>query len=306
MIKVGIIGFGKSAKIFHLPSLKILADKFTVTAFLSSQEELIRKEYPNAKVYSEIENFLNDPQIDLVIITSPNHLHYEQAKASLIAGKHVIIEKPFVVHPEDGEELINIAKTKNLKLSVYHNRRWDKGFLSAQELINNNSLGDIYHYETHFDRWRPEATDNWRNNLGLGSGLLYDLGSHLIDQALFLFGEPDEIIADLDIQRPNSKSIDYFHLIFKYKSKMRAILHASCLTQNPGNHITVHGSKGTFIEKDLDPQENNLAKGLAPTSYQNFYKQMAEAISENASVPVEANTALSVIKIIHKILQTAS
>ena len=148
MIRVGIIGFGKSARIFHLSSLKLLSDKFTVIAFLSSQADLIKKEYPSAEVYSEINSFLNNSKIDLVIITSPNHIHYQQAKSSLMAGKHVIVEKPFVIDSKEGEDLINIAKSRNLKLSVYHNRRWDKGFLTAIELIKNKQLGDIYHYET--------------------------------------------------------------------------------------------------------------------------------------------------------------
>lgn len=297
MINVGIVGYGKSAKIFHLPLLRIL-DEFSIEAFVSSQEELILENYPQAKVYKDLNHLLFESKVNLVIITTPNHLHYSQAKAALLAGKHVVIEKPFVIDPQDGRELIELAHEKNLKLSVYHNRRWDKGFMALQQLIAQNVLGEINHYEVHYDRWRPQVLNRWRESDENGAGLLYDLGSHMIDQVLFLFGKPDEIIADIEKQRKDAKSIDYFHLIFKYR-RMRAILHASCLAKNPGPHLIVHGLEDSFIETEMDHQEADLMEGLNPTTYQLFYKQMARAILRNEPVPVDPEDALRVIEIIH-------
>lgn len=328
MIKAAIIGFGKSARVFHIPLVQTISE-IEVTALVSSKINEVKKIFPRADVYDKIEDLLKDNSINLVIITTPNSLHYSQVKASLLAGKHVVVEKPFVINPAEGEELAVIAKKSNLKLAIYHNRRWDNGILTLKELIANNILGDIYHYEVRYDRWRPNIVDRWRERDEPGSGTLYDLGSHMIDQALYLFGKPDEVIADIQKQRPGAVATDYFHLVFKYADcNRRVILHSSCLARNFGSHIVVHGSKATFVQNSMDPQEEMLMKGFGPNSpdwgkaqqedtflyyydkqnelikepikpelgsYEKFYKLMVEAILYDKPVPVSAEEAVDVI-----------
>lgn len=327
VIKTAVVGYGKSAKIFHLPYLLSIPD-FEIKAFVSSQVDDISKNFPDSKVYSSVEELSLNMDIDLVIICSPTFLHYKQAKTLLEAGKHLVIEKPFTVTSKEASELIQLAKEKNLKLSVYHNRRWDSPFLTLKKLISENKLGEIYHYEVHYDRWRPSVQDRWREKDIEGSGILYDLGSHVIDQVLELFGKPESIIHDLESQREGSETIDYFHLIFKYK-KMRAVLHASSLVQAPRDHLVVHGSKASFVHSLMDPQELQLMQGLKPSdikkqesaqiifndgaklvyetittqagAYENFYLQMARAIKSNEPLPVNPQAVVENIKIIEKL-----
>lgn len=332
MIKTALVGFGKSAKIFHLPFLRILPE-YEIAAFVSSKPELIKQEYPQARTYADVMELARDNEIDLVIINSPTFLHYEQARLFLQAGKHVVVEKPFVVRAEEAEELVALAASNNLKLSVYHNRRWDSGYLTLKRLLKENVLGEIHHYEIHYDRWRPRVQDRWKESDQAGSGILYDLGSHLIDQALQLFGEPDEILSDTQAQRPGAEAIDYFHVVFKY-GKMRAILHASSLVQAPPNHLVAHGTRASFVCSAIDPQEDALTQGLnydqiadwgesklvtvvdgkiyeqiiepEKSSYQKFYEELAAAIKHNAPLPVEPESVVDTIKIIESLSNNLS
>lgn len=326
MINTAILGYGKSANTFHLPFLKILED-FNVTTFVSSKNDLILKNYPHAKIYQDIDLLVKDEEVDLVVITTPSFLHYNQAKILLEAGKHLVVEKPFTVRSSEAQELVDYAKKMNLKLTVFQNRRWDSGFLQLKKIISENRLGDINYYQVNFDRWRPDLQNRWREEDIDGSGILYDLGVHLIDQAINLFGEPDSIISDIDKQRPGSKTVDYFHIVFKY-AEARIVLHASCLALSSGDHIVVHGSKASFRQKELDQQEGLLLAGIMPQStewnlknlvssqlisseskyellnegcYIDFYKQLAEAIMYDAPVPVDPGDSVSVIKIIEEI-----
>ncbi len=331
MIRTALVGFGKSAKVFHLPFLEILP-QYTITAFVSSRVDEINARYPQAKVYSHIAELAEDKDIDLVIINSPTFLHYEQAKILLQAGKHLVVEKPFTVKHTEAKELIELAANKGLKLTVYHNRRWDNGFLTLRKLIDQNILGEIYHYEVNYDRWRPIVQSRWREQDTAGAGILYDLGSHMIDQMLILFGEPDDVIPDIQCQREGSLVTDYFHLIFKY-GRMRAVLRASSLVQASPNHLLVHAANASLWHNNMDPQEQALIQGLSPSlpswgidsqsvtklvrnvdgnrqeilvntergSYQSFYELMAKAILYNEPVPVDANEILPVIKILENL-----
>lgn len=305
--------------------------EFNIVAFVSSQKEAIRLDFPRAKIYDSVEELSKDSEIEMVVLCSPTFLHYEQAKILLEANKHLVIEKPFTVSALEAEDLIRIAKKNNLRLSVYHNRRWDSPFLTLQKLISENVLGDIYHYAVHYDRWRPNVQDRWREKEIAGAGILYDLGSHVIDQVLCLFGKPEKIISDLDCQRSDAGAIDYFHLIFKYK-KMRAVLHASSLVQAPREHLVLHGSKATFVHQCMDPQEAELMNGktfdnmkkqesaqllfqeagsilsktitTVPGSYESFYIQMAQAIRLDKQVPVDPSDVVGNIQIIENISQS--
>ncbi|WP_191561294.1 oxidoreductase [Metabacillus idriensis] len=328
-IKVGIVGYGLSGATFHTPLLSVL-EQFEIAKVVSSNKEKVQQDLKDAVVVSSLEEVLEDNAIDLVVITTPSGLHYEMAKQSLMAGKHVILEKPMVVETWEAEELICIAEEKKLLLSVYHNRRWDNDYLTVSKLINDGVLGEINTYQVHFDRFRPAVRDRWREKQGPGSGMLYDLGSHLIDQALHLFGWPQFVMADVFAQRENAETDDYFHIILGYE-KLRVILHSGSIVPFNGPRFQVHGSKGSFIKYGLDGQEAALKEGKKPLdnswgaddsqfygqlvtiegeieehktietlhgSYVSYYKKMAKSIIEGETAPVTANEGLSVIKII--------
>ncbi len=332
-IKVGIIGFGLSGAVFHAPVIQEVK-QLELTAIASSRPENITHKYPGVKIYSEPAQLINDQEIDLVVVCAPNEYHYPLAKQALMAHKHVVIEKPFVLNAEQGIELIALAKQKNLTLSVYHNRRWDNDFLALQECIEHDRLGDINHCEIRFERFRPQAnTARWREQQQPGAGILYDLGSHLIDQALCLFGWPQAVYAELATQRISAVVDDYFHIVLSYQH-LNVVLHASTLVKKPGPRFQVHGSKGSFVKYGLDPQEAILralhekpeadamfnmrnffdnvieitfdANGqdiegkinLPMGRYQEYYEKLYYAILGKNTPPVSADDGLNVIRII--------
>jgi scyllo-inositol 2-dehydrogenase (NADP+) len=335
-INVGLVGYGLSGATFHAPLLSVL-EEFEITKVVSSNKEKVQQDLGDVDVVSSLEEILEDATIDLVVITTPSGLHYEMAKQSLLAGKHVVLEKPMVVETREAEDLIKIAEEKKLLLSVYHNRRWDNDYLTVKKLINDGVLGEINTYQVHFDRFRPEVRDRWREKQGPGSGMLYDLGSHLIDQALNLFGWPQFILADVFAQRENAETDDYFHVILGYE-KLRVILHSGSIIPSNGPRFQVHGSKGSFIKYGLDGQEDALKEGKKPIndswgaddpqfygklftvegekekqetietihgSYKTYYKKIAESLLEGKSAPVTAHEGLSVIKIIEAALKSS-
>ena len=335
-IKVGLVGYGLSGATFHAPLLSVV-EEFEITKVVSSKKEKVQQDLGDVEVVSSLEEVLEDATIELVVISTPSGLHYEMAKQSLEAGKHVILEKPMVVEAWEAEELIKIADEKKLLLSVYHNRRWDNDYLTVKKLISDGVLGEINTYQVHYDRLRPNVRDRWREMQGAGSGVLYDLGSHLIDQALDLFGWPQFVLADVFAQRENAQTDDYFHVILGYE-KLRVILHSGSIVPSNGPRFQVHGSKGSFIKYGLDGQEDALKEGKKPIndswgaddpqyygklitvdgeiekhetietlhgSYITYYKKIAESILVGKSAPVTANEGLLVIKIIEASLKSS-
>ncbi|PGS53930.1 oxidoreductase [Bacillus sp. AFS041924] len=335
-IKVGLVGYGFSGATFHAPFISVL-EEFELAKVVSSKKEDVKRDLGDVEVVSSLDEVLEDESIDLVVITTPSGMHYEMAKQSLEAGKHIILEKPMVVKTREAEELINIANEKNLMLSVYHNRRWDNDFLTVKKLINEGLLGEVNTYQVHFDRYRPEVRNRWREKQGPGSGMLFDLGSHLIDQALNLFGQPQFISADVFAQRVNAETDDYFHIILGY-DKLRVILHSGSIIPSNGPRFQVHGNKGSFIKYGIDGQEAALKEGKKPTqqgwgedvpqfygklftvegekeleetivtipgSYTTYYKKIAESIFEGKKAPVTGEEGLSVIKIIEAALKSS-
>lgn len=230
-IGVGIVGFGFSSTTFHIPLLQTI-EEYDIRAVLSSKEEVVKEALPHANVVSTIDELVKRADIDLVVITSPNTTHFPYVKEAILNGKHVVVEKPFVVSIEEGEELISLAEQHNVVLSVYHNRRFDNDFLTIKKLLEEDRIGNVYAYEAHFDRFRPHVRDRWREKNLPGSGILYDLGSHLIDQALSLFGKPNAISADVIKQRPGAEIDDYFHIVLHYGVK-RVILRSSSYVKKP-------------------------------------------------------------------------
>lgn len=262
-IKTGVIGYGLSGKAFHAPYLDTHPG-FEMIKVVERHKTESKEIYPYVEVVMDYKEVLADPEIELVVHCTPNTLHYPMVKESLEAGKHVIIEKPFTNSSKEADELISIAEKKQLKIFVYQNRRWDGDFLTIQKLLKSGDLGDVEYFEVHFDRYSPEfKNDAWREEKLPGSGVLYDLGPHLIDQALTLFGMPDMIEADVQAQRDNSKVDDFFRIKFSYSDK-EAVLTAGVLVKELGPRFIIHGSKGSFIKYGIDPQEEPLRNGKMP------------------------------------------
>ncbi|MGB1239056.1 MAG: Gfo/Idh/MocA family oxidoreductase, partial [Pseudomonadales bacterium] len=192
MIKVAVVGYGLSATVFHLPFL-LHSEQYQIVAVSSSQRDAVLEQYPEVEVYGDAQSMIEQCDAQLVVITAPNVVHHDLARTALEVGKHVVLEKPMTVTSEQALELSRLAEQEKLILSVYHNRRWDGDFLTIQQLINSGELGQIKVFNSNFDRFRPQIRDRWRELPGAGTGVLYDLGSHLIDQTLCLFGDPQAV-----------------------------------------------------------------------------------------------------------------
>ncbi|WP_410512551.1 oxidoreductase [Paenibacillus sp. BR2-3] len=330
IVRVGLIGYGFSASTFHAPLLGAI-NGFRISAVSSSKPELVTRDLPDAVVEIEPSALIQRKDVDLVIITAPNEAHFPLAKEALEAGKHVVVEKPFVLTYKEGEQLIQLARSKGVLLSVYHNRRWDNDFLTLQDIISSGRLGRIFTYEAHYDRYRREVRDRWRERGIPGAGLLYDLGAHLIDQALVLFGKPQSVTGDILSQREGAQADDYFHITLKYE-RLRVILHSGMLVKEPGPHFLVHGDKGSFSKYGIDSQEETLKGGGGPGSpyygedreenfgtlvwenkngltlketihtvpgrYHSYYEGIYNSIVSGAPSPVSAEDALNVIAVI--------
>jgi predicted dehydrogenase len=217
-IRVGLIGYGYASKTFHAPLISGTPG-MELAAVSSSDEAKVKVDWPGVKVVSEPKHLFNDPSIDLIVIPTPNDTHFPLAKAALEAGKHVVVDKPFTVTLSQARELDALARSLGRLLSVFHNRRWDSDFLTVKALIAEGTLGEVTFFESHFDRYRPEVRNRWREQGGPGSGIWYDLAPHLLDQAVNLFGLPVSLTVDLAQLRPGAQSTDYFHAVLNYPQR---------------------------------------------------------------------------------------
>ncbi|MBN2174650.1 MAG: oxidoreductase [Bacteroidales bacterium] len=263
IIHTGIAGFGLSGQAFHAPLLD-LHEGFRIRKVVERKTDKSKVLYPYVEIVRDFNEILADKQIELVVICTPNTLHYPMVRECLLAGKHVVVEKPFMNTSADADEIIRLAQSKKKNVFVYHNRRWDGDFLTIQKINKSGVLGYIEYYEAHFDRYNPvRKRAAWRDEDLPGSGVLYDLGPHLIDQALVLFGKPDSVEADIQTQRNGSKADDYFRITLNYP-KRKIVLTAGMLVSDPGPRYIIHGIKGSFIKYGIDPQEAALRKGKSP------------------------------------------
>jgi scyllo-inositol 2-dehydrogenase (NADP+) len=266
MIRVGLIGFGMAGKVFHAPYLcRLPGFHLGVIKTTNAEDIKIAKEkYPGLKIVKEAEEVFSMADIDLVVIATPNTSHFALAKQALLSGKHVVVDKPFTITSTEATELIQLAAQKKKIISVYHNRRWDSDFKTVKKIIESNVLGELVAYEAHFDRFRNVIKKNaWKEEDLPGSGILYDLGSHLIDQALLLFGPPDSLAADIRIQRPDGKAPDYFELTLFYQG-LKVTLTAGMLVRPPAVKYIVTGLAGSFVKYGMDVQEQQLKNGAIP------------------------------------------
>jgi len=269
-IKTALIAYGAAGKFMHAPFLATQPENYEVIAVLERHKEESKQLFPSAKIVRTIEELLSLKEIELVIITTPNDTHFPYAQSSLSAGKHVVVDKPFTITSANALELIQLSKQVNKIISVYQNRRYVSDFLTIKEILNKKLLGDIHEFEGHYDRYRPEAKPNaWREENKPGSGILYDLGAHLIDQAFCLFGLPKTVTADIRLQRPHAKTVDNFELKLDY-GFTKVILKSGMLVREPGPRYMIHGTKGSFIKYGEDPQEVFLRAGKLPTEVENW------------------------------------
>ena len=262
-MKTGIVGFGASAQFMHLPFI-VTNPNFQLQTILQRKGDSAHEKYPSAQIVRNIFDMLSDESLELIIITTPNDSHLEYATLALQAGKHVVLEKPFTITSSDAKKLIDLSKVSKGLLSVYQNRRYVSDFLTIRQLLNEKKLGTIVEFEAHYDRYRPEQKPNaWREENTPGSGILYDLGAHLIDQALCLFGMPTNITADIRIQRPHARTTDYFELWLDY-GFTKVILKSGMLVRELGPRYAIQGTNGSYLKSGEDPQEVLLRQGILP------------------------------------------
>ncbi len=337
IIKTGVCSYGMSGQIFHAPFLHVNPG-FEFTAVVERSKNLAQQRYPNVKVYTSVEDMLADKDLELIVVNTPNYTHFDFVKAALEAGKNVIVEKPFTVHAKEGETLAALAAEKGLLLSVYHNRRYDSDYKVVREVLQSGQLGDVLEAEIHYDRFKEELSYKKHKELGgPGTGALYDLGSHLIDQAITLFGMPKRIWADIRVIRRDSIVDDYFELVLYY-DQLRARVKCNYLVREALPAYQLHGRIGSFIKTKSDIQEAQLQRGLFPNSpdwgaeqphewgllhteidgkvvkkyvpggsgnYMDYYQGIYEALVNKAANPVPPQDAIKVIKVIEAAFESS-
>lgn len=262
-INVALCSFGMSGWVFHAPFIHAHPG-FNLYAVWERSKDLARQKYPSIKVFRNYEEMLADPLVELVIVNTPSYSHYEYTKKALQAGKQVITEKPFTAIAAEAEELVMLAKKHNVKLSVFQNRRYDSDYKTVKKIVEEGWLGDIREAEFRYDRYNPVLSPKvHKETAGPAAGCMYDLGPHLIDPALQLFGWPQAVFADIRITRENSQVDDYFEILLYYPEK-RVRLRSGYFFREPVPSFAVHGSKGSFLKSRADIQEAQLQASVAP------------------------------------------
>ena len=247
---------------FHAPLISATPG-LTLAVIGSRQEAAVKSAYPEAELLADPLAASRHPDADLVVIATPNETHAPLAEAALRAGKHVVVDKPFTVTLAEARALATLAAEAGRVLSVFQNRRWDSDFLGIRREVGNGRIGDVVELRSEMSRYRPEVRDRWRERAGPGSGVWYDLGPHLIDQALVLFGAPETVQADLRTQRKGGSAIDWFHAVLGY-GPVRAILTSSMLATDAPARFLVRGTKGSLTKRGGDVQEAQLLDGRKP------------------------------------------
>jgi predicted dehydrogenase len=260
---VGLLGFGYAGRVFHAPL--IAATPGLALTVLGTRRAPAETGYPDAEAIPDPLAAARHPEADLIVIATPNDSHAPLAEAALRAGKHVVVDKPFTLTLEEARALAELASETGRVLSVFHNRRWDSDFLGVRQAIADGAVGEVVEIRSEMSRYRPEVRDRWRERPGPGSGVWYDLGPHLVDQALVLFGPPATVSADLRIQRTGGGAVDWFHAILGYE-RARVVLAASMLAADPAPRFLVRGTGGSLMKRRWDPQEEQLARGVRPGS----------------------------------------
>ncbi len=331
-LKLGLMGYGFAGATFHAPAITH-SGRTSVAVIASSQVDKARADYPQARIVADFDALLACDDIGCIVIATPNITHFSLAQRALSAGKHVVVDKPVTLTAHEAATLAQLATSRGLLFAPFHNRRWDGDFMTLRALLASGQLGRITHYESHFDRFRPNVPQRWREQAEHGGGLLLDLGPHLIDQALALFGPPQSVYATLRMQRDQAEVPDYVHLQLSYPDK-EVLLHASALTAIVAPRFTVHGVQGSYVSHALDSQEDQLKAGLRPGQpgygtnpsgllrqadaqqsndcvwptldgdYPGFYRAVADTLLDGLPFPVPAQDAVDVMHIIELALRS--
>jgi scyllo-inositol 2-dehydrogenase (NADP+) len=327
-VGVGLVGYGMSGSSLHGP-LITSEPRLHLRAVVTFEPDQVR-DLPGVPVLSTVAALLDDPGVELVVVAVPNSAHYEVARTALEAGRHVVVDKPFTLSTEHADDLIRLAQDRGARLSVFHQRRWDADHLTIRRCIDEGLLGRVATYLARYDRFRLGAPARWSDEDRPGGGVLWDLGGHLIDQALCLFGAPRTVWADLLTQRPGGGAVDYAHLVLGY-DVLRVLLHVGSLVRAPGPRFEVHGDRGSFVKDGMDPQIATMLVGgrpgdpgwgieapdrhgtlttelgglvstgrvaSVPGSYEVFYRAMAAAVRGDGPVPVAPEQARDVVRVI--------
>jgi len=329
-IGVGLVGYGMAGRVFHAPVITSVGG-LRLKKVVERHAAQSRARYPWVEVVRDVDELLRDEGVGLVVVSTPNASHFELARASLAAGKHVVVEKPFTNTSAEAGQLVELARARGRVLSVHHNRRWDGDFLTVKKLLGGGLLGRLVEYESRFDRFRNQPRPGaWREEEGPGGGLLYDLGPHLIDQALVLFGPPRAVTADVSIQREFARTDDNFEVALHYDG-LKVTLKAGMLVRGASPRFVLRGAAGSFVKYGLDPQEEALKRGRTPADpgwgaepeerwgtldaeagglhlkgrvetlagrYQDYYQNIADAINGRAELAVKPEEAKDTVRII--------
>jgi predicted dehydrogenase len=344
MIKIGLAAFGMSGQVFHAPLItdtEGLLLKGAVQRPGKDRKVSLHDHYPEAQAYESYALLLADPDIDVVVVNTPQELHYEQALLALEAGKHVVVEKPATLTYQQITHLYEVVDRVGRSVIVFQNRRWDADFLTLKQVVSSGVLGHVVQYESTFNRWRNYLeVGSWKEVPNEGSGLLYNLGSHLIDQVVHLFGAPATVFGIVKAERKGSQVVDAFQVVLQYADGLTANLRSSYLVAEPVPKFAVHGDLGSFVKYGLDVQEGHLKAGLVPStqpnwgheeeanwatlyteksvspvrvaipsiagSYQSFYQGLRDHLADGAPAPVDAFAPAMTIKIIEAVMESSA
>lgn len=264
-IKTGVLSYGMSGRVFHTPFLEA-SDYFDLYAVVERSRKEAQKKYPDIISYDSVEEMMQDEEIELIVVNTPNNTHFDFAKQALRAGKHVLVEKPFMTNRKDAEEVFSIAKESEKWIFPYHNRRFDSEFLALKEILDTHKVGQPIELHLRFDRYRQEiGAKAFKETKTPGAGILYDLGSHLIDQVISLFGMPKAYYKVLKKHRQDSEVDDYAFLLLEYDGGFQVHITTTMLALDPQPAIVLHGTKGSFVKDREDPQEKQLIEGMLPS-----------------------------------------
>jgi len=336
-LQVALIGFGYVGQTFHAPLIESV-EGLSLALVASSDAGKVHARWPQVRVTADHLAAATDPAIDLVVIASPNDSHYPLACAALLAGKHVVIDKPFTVAVDEARDLVELAVTRGRLLSVFHNRRWDGDFLGAQAAVRSGALGDVRECISRFDRFAPVPRDRWRERPGPGAGLWFDLGPHVVDQALCLFGLPQTVMADMAGLRDGAAGVvDWAQVVLGYDAggvQRRVTLHVTRLAAWAAPRFELHGTAGSWISTGLDTQEDQLKAGMVPGAadwgrdprpavqvlgtaapaevarprgdYRQYYLGIRDALRGTGPNPVPATEALQVMAVMDCAMRSAA
>ena len=336
-IVTAIASFGMSGVVFQGPSLKVFPQKFKIHKILERTKNISAERYPEATIVRSYEEILNDPEVELVLVNTPDYLHFDMAKQAIEAGKHIVVEKPFTKTSDDARELIALARKHGVIMSVYQSRRLENGFLTVKKIVEEKLLGRIVEYEAHYDRYRNYIQEgSWKEDGDERTGVLFNLGSHIVDQTLVLFGIPKAVTAHLNVLRTGGRTTDNFDIRLHY-DRFNAILRSSYLVREMGPQYTIHGTEGSFTKMATDPQEemlkhhhlpnepmwgedhpgdwgtlNTTMNGLhfhgkietLPGNYATYFTKLYETIREGKELMVKPEEALTTIRILEACLES--